>query len=33
VSPIISLRDYFRDEVMEHVELGACPLERAEAVA
>ncbi len=33
VSPIISLRDYFRDEVMAHVELGACPLEKAEVVA
>ncbi|MEX1124183.1 MAG: NADH-quinone oxidoreductase subunit NuoF [Acidimicrobiia bacterium] len=33
VSPIIALRDYFRDEVMAHVELGACPLEKAEAVA
>ncbi len=33
VSPIISLRDYFRDEVMAHVELGACPLEKAEATA
>ena len=25
VSPIIALRDYFRDEVMEHVTLGGCP--------
>ena len=33
VSPIISLRDYFRDEVMKHVELGACPLETAKVVA
>jgi NADH-quinone oxidoreductase subunit F len=33
VSPIISLRDYFRDEVMAHVELGACPLTRSEVVA
>jgi NADH-quinone oxidoreductase subunit F len=33
VSPIISLRDHFRDEVMAHVELGACPLEKAGAVA
>ncbi len=33
VSPIIALRDFFRDEVMAHVELGACPLEKAEAVA
>jgi NADH-quinone oxidoreductase subunit F len=33
VSPIISLRDHFRDEVMAHVELGACPLEPAEVVA
>jgi NADH-quinone oxidoreductase subunit F len=24
VSPIIALRDYFRDEVMEHVRLGEC---------
>ncbi len=33
VSPIISLRDYFRDEVMAHVELGACPFETAEVTA
>ncbi|HET7847292.1 MAG TPA: NADH-quinone oxidoreductase subunit NuoF [Acidimicrobiia bacterium] len=33
VSPIISLRDYFRDEVMAHVELGACPLQPAEVPA
>ena len=33
VSPIIGLRDYFRDEVMAHVELGACPLEPAEVGA
>jgi NADH-quinone oxidoreductase subunit F len=33
VSPIISLRDYFRDEVMAHVELGACPLDKAEVSA
>lgn len=26
VSPVIALRDYFRDEVMEHVRLGRCPL-------
>ena len=26
VSPIIALRDYFRDEVMEHVRLGRCPV-------
>ena len=25
VSPIIALRDYFRDEVMEHVSAGGCP--------
>ncbi len=25
VSPIIALRDYFRDEVMEHVSGGGCP--------
>ncbi|HEY6628708.1 MAG TPA: NADH-quinone oxidoreductase subunit NuoF [Acidimicrobiia bacterium] len=33
VSPIISLRDYFRDEVMAHVELGACPLAPSEVSA
>jgi NADH-quinone oxidoreductase subunit F len=33
VSPIISLRDHFRDEVMAHVELGTCPLEPAEVGA
>jgi NADH-quinone oxidoreductase subunit F len=33
VSPIIALRDHFRDEVMAHVELGACPLEKAEVIA
>jgi NADH-quinone oxidoreductase subunit F len=33
VSPIISLRDYLRDEVMAHVELGACPLEPAGVTA
>jgi len=33
VSPIVSLRDHFRDEVMAHVELGACPLEKAEVTA
>jgi NADH-quinone oxidoreductase subunit F len=32
VSPIIALRDHFRDEVMAHVELGACPLEKAGVV-
>ncbi len=26
VSPIIALRDYFRDEVMDHVSQGGCPL-------
>ena len=25
VSPILALRDYFRDEVQRHVELGGCP--------
>ena len=25
VSPIIALRDYFRDEVQRHVDLGGCP--------
>ena len=25
VSPILALRDYFRDEVEAHVELGGCP--------
>ncbi len=33
VSPIIALRDFFRDEVMEHVTLGRCPLAPVEAVA
>ena len=32
VSPIIALRDYFRDEVMEHVRLGGCPLRPVAAV-
>ncbi|HSJ84166.1 MAG TPA: NADH-quinone oxidoreductase subunit NuoF [Acidimicrobiia bacterium] len=31
VSPILALRDYFRDEVQAHVELGGCPLELAKA--
>ena len=26
VSPILALRDYFKDEVMKHVEAGGCPL-------
>lgn len=30
VSPIISLRDHFRDEVMAHIEEGGCPLRRVE---
>jgi hypothetical protein len=25
VSPVLALRDYFRDEVDAHVELGGCP--------
>jgi NADH-quinone oxidoreductase subunit F len=31
VSPIIALRDYFRDEVDRHVELGGCPFEKTRA--
>jgi NADH-quinone oxidoreductase subunit F len=31
VSPILALRDYFRDEVNAHVEMGGCPLEPAKA--
>jgi NADH-quinone oxidoreductase subunit F len=31
VSPILALRDYFRDEVQAHVELGGCPLKLARA--
>jgi NADH-quinone oxidoreductase subunit F len=31
VSPILALRDYFRDEVMDHVRLGGCPLQREPA--
>ena len=30
VSPILALRDYFRDEVDAHVELGGCPLKPVE---
>lgn len=26
VSPVLALRDYFRDEVRAHVEMGGCPL-------
>ena len=33
VSPIIALRDYFRDEVQRHVELGRCPFETVGATA
>jgi NADH-quinone oxidoreductase subunit F len=33
VSPIIALRDHFRDEVMEHVRLGGCPLRPVPASA
>jgi NADH-quinone oxidoreductase subunit F len=32
VSPIMALRDYFREEVQEHVELGGCPFDRATRV-
>jgi NADH:ubiquinone oxidoreductase subunit F (NADH-binding) len=31
VSPVLALRDYFRDEVQAHVELGGCPLELEKA--
>ncbi|MPZ53242.1 MAG: NADH-quinone oxidoreductase subunit NuoF [Acidimicrobiia bacterium] len=30
VSPIISLRDHFRDEVSAHIEQGGCPFRRVE---
>ena len=33
VSPIIALRNYFREEVNQHVELGGCPLAGVEAHA
>ena len=31
VSPIIALRDYFRDEVQAHVDAGGCPYRLAPA--
>jgi hypothetical protein len=33
VSPVLALRDYFREEVEAHVELGGCPLRKVEAHA
>jgi NADH-quinone oxidoreductase subunit F len=33
VSPVLALRDYFREEVEAHVELGGCPLKKVEAHA
>ena len=33
VSPVLALRDYFREEVNAHVELGGCPLRPVEVHA
>jgi len=33
VSPVLALRDYFRDEVDAHVEMGGCPFKMVEAHA
>jgi NADH-quinone oxidoreductase subunit F len=33
VSPVLALRDHFREEVNAHVELGGCPLKKVEAHA